>query len=93
MVVILLLLDGVSIFVYHSCSSLIWLTVASLATHYRLSMSNSLPGVLMWHASRSTTMTHVAVIIARDLVLILHHNAALMMLMLLFVWVFDFHGS
>ena len=54
-------------------------------------MSISLIGVLAGHASRRTTVTSVTVIMA-DLVLILHHYATMVtMLVLLFVRVFDFH--
>ena len=58
-------------------------------------MSISLIGVLARHTSRSTTVTHVAVVLA-DLVLILHHYATMTvktMLVLPFVGIFDFHRS
>ena len=58
-------------------------------------MSNSLIGVLAGHARRSTTVTHVAVVLA-DLVLILHHYATMTvmtMLVLPFVGIFGLHRS
>ena len=83
-----MLLDWVSIFVNHSRSTLIWLTVAS--SHDRCSMSNSLIGVLAGHTSRRTTVTHVAVVLA-DLVLILHHYATMTVLVLPFIGIFGLH--